>query len=115
MTEEDPRDGFDDRETFRKHDPCEPSEREKIDHEMAHLFLRKWCGHCIKGIGREEESRVIEIHLHCMFTGNEKEGKTWAFLFAREKVTKAVLSIVVPRKSTGSVHEKSEWSSWTSS
>ena len=59
------------------------------------------CGHCIKGRGREEESRVIEIHLDCMFTGNEKEGKTWAFLFAREKVTKAVLSTVVPRKSTG--------------
>ena len=36
-----------------------------------------------------------------MFMGDEKEGKTLAFLVARERATRTVLSTVVPTKSTG--------------
>ena len=63
---------FGSRNTVRKHDPCWPSEQERIDHEMTHLPFRSGCGHCIKGSGREEdcrnateeeERRVPEVHL----------------------------------------------------
>ena len=49
----------------------------------------------------EEERQVPEVHLDCMFMGDEKEGKTLAFLVARERETRVVLSMVVPRKTTG--------------
>ena len=49
----------------------------------------------------EEERQVPEVHLDYMFMGDEKEGKTLAFLVARERETRAVLSTVVPRKTTG--------------
>ena len=40
----------------------------------------------------------------CVFMGDEKEGKTLALLLARERVTRAVVSSVVPsRRETGHV------------
>ena len=93
----------------RKHDPRQPSRQEKWEHEMTHLPFRSWCRHCIVGRGREEDCRktmeeerkVPEVHLDYMFIVDEKEGKTLAFLFARERESRAVLSTVVPRKTTG--------------
>ena len=49
----------------------------------------------------EEERQVPEVHLDYMFMGDEKEGKTLAFLVARERETRAVLSTVVPRRTAG--------------
>ena len=49
----------------------------------------------------EEERQVPEVHLDYMFMGDEKEGKTLAFLVARERETRVVLSTVAPRKTTG--------------
>ena len=49
----------------------------------------------------EEERQVSEVHLDYMFMGEEKEGKTLAFLVPRERETRAVLSAMVPRKTTG--------------
>ena len=57
--------------------------------------------YCCKSI--EEERQVPEVHLYYMFMGDEMEGKTLAFLVARERETRAVLSTVVPRKT------KDEW------
>ena len=67
-----------------KHDPRQPSQQEKEEHEMTHLPFRSWCRHCIMGRGREEDCRksmeeerqVPEVHLDYMFMGDEKEGKT---------------------------------------
>ena len=100
---------FGSRKTVRKHDRCQPSGRERVEHEMTHLLFRRWCGHCIKGRGREddcrkateEKRRVPEVHLDYMLMGDEREGKRLAFLVAPEKETMAVFSTVVPRKSTG--------------
>ena len=100
---------FGNRKVVRKHDPRQPSQQEKEEHEMTHLPFRSWCRHCIMGRGREEDCRksmeeerqVPEVHLDYMFMGDEKEGKTLAFLVARERETRAVLSTVVPRKTTG--------------
>ena len=100
---------FGNRKVVRKHDPRQPSMQEKEEHEMTHLPFRSWCRHCIMGRGREEDCRntieeerqVPEVHLDYMLTGDEKEGKTLASLVARERVTRAVLSTVVPRKTTG--------------
>ena len=100
---------FGNRKIVRKHDPRQPSQQEKEEHEMTHLPFRSWCRHCIMVRGREEDCRksmeeerqVPEVHLDYMFMGGEKEGKTLAFLVARERETRAVLSTVVPRKTTG--------------
>ena len=100
---------FGNRKVVRKHDPRQPSQQEKEEHEMTHLPFRSWCRHCIMERGRdedcrksmEEERQVPEVHLDYMFMGDEKEGKTLAFLVARERETRAVLSSVVPRKTTG--------------
>ena len=100
---------FGNRKVVRKHDPRQPSLQEKEEHEMTHLPFRSWCRHCIMGRGREEDCRksmeedrqVPEVHLDFMFMGDEKEEKTLAFLVARERETSAVLSTVVPRKTTG--------------
>ena len=82
-----------DRKVVRKHDPRQPSQKEKEEHEMTHLPFRSWCRHCIMERGREEDCRksmeeerqVPEVHLDYMFMGDEKEGKTLAFLVARER------------------------------
>ena len=100
---------FGNRKVVRKHDPRQPSQQEKEEHEMTHLPFRSWCRQCIMWRGREEDCRksmeeerqVPEVHLDYMFMGDEKEGKTLAFLVARERTTRAVLSTVVPRKTTG--------------
>ena len=47
------------------------------------------------------ERHVLEIHLDCMFMGEGMEGKTLAFLVARERMTKTVFSIAVLGMSTG--------------
>ena len=36
------------RKTVHKHDLQQPSEQERIDHEMTHLPFRSWRRHCIK-------------------------------------------------------------------
>ena len=75
---------------------------------MMHLPFRHWCRHCIKGRGREdcrksinEARQVPEIHLEYMFMGDEKERNTLTFWVAGERATRAVLSTVFPRRSTG--------------
>ena len=92
----------------RKHDPRQPSLQEKEEHEMTHLPFRSWCRSCIMVRGREEncrntmeeERQVPEVHLDHRFMGDEKEGETLAFLVARDRETRDVLSTVVPRKTT---------------
>ena len=74
------------------------TEQEQNEHEMTHRPSRTWCRQCIMGRGREEgcrlrkasdgERHVLEIHLDCMFMGDGMEGKTLAFLVARERMTK---------------------------
>ena len=44
---------------------------------------------------------VPEIHVDYTFMGDEKEGQTLAFWVAREPASRAVLSTVVRRRSTG--------------
>ena len=94
---------------MQKHDLQQPSEQERIEYEMTRLPFRSWCTRCIKGRTREkhcctateEERQVPDLQVENMFMGDEKEWKTLAFVVARERATNAVLSTVVPRKSTG--------------
>ena len=66
---------FGNRKAVRKHDPRQPSQQEKEEHEMTHLPFRSLCRHCIMGRGREEDCRksmeeerqVPEVHLEYMF------------------------------------------------
>ena len=94
---------------MRKHDPRVPSQDERREHELTHLPFRSWCEHCVKGRGKEEACRkmkeenagIPEVHLDFMFMGEEKGGKTLAMLVGRERRSRATLSTVVPRKTTG--------------
>ena len=100
---------FGSRKVVRKHDPRLPSEQEWEEHEMTHLPFRNWCKHCVLERGREEDCRqtmeegrqVPEFHLDYMFMEDEKEGKTLALLVSKERETRAVLSTVVSRQTTG--------------
>ena len=49
-------------------DPRQPSEQERIEHEMTHLPFRSRCKHCIKG-SQVRKRHVPEIHVDCMFMG----------------------------------------------
>ena len=81
-----------------KNDLHQPSEQDGANYEITHIPFHRYCRHCIRGRGREEDCRkpkerdVQEIQLEFMCVGSEKEGKTLAFLSAREKSTKAVCS-----------------------
>ena len=95
---------------MKKLDPKMPSDEERREHELTHLPYRNWCRHCVRGRGKEEPCRrgageeggLPEFHADYMFMGEEKGGKTLAILVARMKETKAVMSTVVPRKSSSS-------------
>ena len=73
---------FGNREVVRKHDPRQPSQQEKEEHEMTHLPFRRWCRRCIMGRGREEDCRksmeeewqVPEVHLDYIFM-ETREGR----------------------------------------
>ena len=75
----------------------------------THMPFRSWCRHCVKGQGMEESCRrsgredggIPEVHLDFMFMGEEEGGKTLAILVGRERWTKATMSTVAPRKSSG--------------
>ena len=72
---------FGERKTTRKQDLRQPSEQERIGHEMTHLPCHSWCGRCIIGRGRDEDCRKLieeerqfpETHSDCMFMGDVKE------------------------------------------
>ena len=90
---------------MRKHDLRQPSDQKREEHKMTHLPFRSWCRHCIMGRGREEDCRRTTeeeasprdpsgLHVHGS-RGRENIG----VLGCGE--TRAVLSTVVPRKTTG--------------
>ena len=95
---------FGNRHVVRKHDPRQPSQQEKEEHEMTHLPFRSWCRHCIMVRGREEDCRksmeeerqIPEVHLNSW----AREGREDVGILGCERKG-AVLSTVVPKKTTG--------------
>ena len=65
---------------------------------MTHIPFRSCCRYCVKGREREEDRRKAneagrqapESHLDNVLMGEEMEGKTFAFLVARERETTAL-------------------------
>ena len=50
---------------MRTHDPHQPKEQEKIEHEMTHNPFSSWCRHRIKENGCENDCRkTIEEERH---------------------------------------------------
>ena len=102
-SEEQRRDGkeeFGERKTTRMHDPRQPSQHERIEHEMTHRPFRSWCNIASREEDERECLESVAFWTACSW-GDEMEGNTLAFLVARERATRAVLSTVVPRRSTG--------------
>ena len=67
-------------------DPGMPSKKDREEHEATHLPFRPWCEHCVRGSGRNSQSRSIKgdaahsdiarVHLdYCFFTENSKNDK----------------------------------------
>ena len=40
--------------------PCEPSESEKMKHELTHIPFKLWCTSCVKGKAQSEFHKRIE-------------------------------------------------------
>ena len=72
------------RNTTRKHCLRQPSEQERIEHEMTHLPFRSWSRQCIKGRRREEDCRkaneeerqVPEVWTTCTLA-TKRNGTRW--------------------------------------
>ena len=94
------------RKPTRKHDPRQPSEQDRIEHEMTHLPFRSWCRHCIKGSGgrtvaqqlKKRDKSQKSIRTSCSWA-TKRKGNTLPCL--GERATRAALSTSAPRTSTG--------------
>ena len=64
-------------------DPGLPSKRQREEHDVTHIPYRSWCSHCVRGSGRDAQSRQIKgeinqtdvprLHLdYCFFTEDSK-------------------------------------------
>ena len=64
-------------------DPGLPSKRQREEHDATHIPYRSWCSHCVRGSGRDAQSRQIKgeinqtdvprLHLdYCFFTEDSK-------------------------------------------
>ena len=40
--------------------PCEPSEFEKMKHELTHILFKPWCASCVRGKAQAEPHQRIE-------------------------------------------------------
>ena len=95
----------------RKAAPKEPTAQERAEHMLTHMPFRSWCRHCVRG--KEEPCRqgqgdpeYPEVHSDYMFMGEETGGNTLAVLVAKDRSSRALMSTVVPRKSTGEIVSK---------
>ena len=86
----------------------EPTAQERAEHMFTHMPFRSWCRHCVRGRGKEEPCRQgrgdpehPKVHMDYMFMGEETGGKTLAILVAKDLSSRALMSTVVPRKTTG--------------
>ena len=78
----------------RMHNPRQPSERERVDHEMMHLSSA--VGASISSTEGGESwtfakrlrmiEKVPEIHLYCMFMDDEKKDIRWERVSSRSCV-----------------------------
>ena len=39
--------------------PGQPSQKEREKHAVSHIPFRSWCDHCVRGRGRDRQSRLI--------------------------------------------------------
>ena len=65
-------------------DPGLPSRKDREEHDVTHIPYRSWCSHCVRGSGRDAQSRTIKgemahsdvprVHLdYCFFTEDSKD------------------------------------------
>ena len=88
--------GVETRSTRRIHDPGEPSEEERLEHQKTHLPYRSWCLDCAMGRGlpnphitKKEAGTMPEVIMDFCFLGQEGEpGNTLPVLVAKEERTK---------------------------
>ena len=86
--------------------PCKPSPEEIDLHNLSHVPFRNWCGHCIKGRGRETvhkrsshcDRRVPEVSFDYAFPGSQGSDTTLKILVGRVRQANMTLSMVVPSK-----------------
>ena len=79
---------FGERKTTSKHDPPQPSERERIGTQNDASFVDAVGAEIARKSTEDERMTVpnqLRILLDYMFTGDEKEGKPLAFVVARER------------------------------
>ena len=111
------------------HNPRQPSEQERIEHEMTHFPCRSWCRHCVRRKGRkedcrkaseEERDRFLKSILDHMFMCDEREGETLAFFTGNRTSNESGAQhrgpeVVDGRMGIPKADGMAAWSSWTSS
>ena len=68
----------------RKAAPEEPTSQERAEHMLTHMPFRSWCGHCVRGRGKEEPCRQgqgdpehPEVHMDFLFMGARRWRSSW--------------------------------------
>lgn len=92
----------------RLRDPAKPSGEERRDHEKHHLPFRSWCSHCVRGKSKEaphwrqqETPTRPELDVDFMFMGEEESVEKVAVWVVKERLSKMLAAIFVPRKPAG--------------
>ena len=90
--------------------PAQPTQREIEEHCVLHWPYRDWCPDCVMGRGRDapHRSKVCTAPMVVMdygfLSGRDRatdEGEAAPILVARERLSGATLSMVVPQKGDG--------------
>ena len=92
-------------------DPGTPTQQQKAEHETTHLPFRSWCEHCVRGSGRDAQSRTVKgdaahsdvprVHLdYCFFTelSGKDERTTLTTLVMKESECKSLWAYPVMSK-----------------
>ena len=64
--------------------PTEPTEADRLQHELTHIPPKSWCKHCVGALGMEDAHRrrqrgpqaLPELHMDYMFLGRKDEPGT---------------------------------------
>ena len=85
--------------------PKMPSDEEREAHALTHLPFRSWCPHCVGGRGQElphhkskEDPLLPEFHMDYCFPGDEEGTSPMKVLVMRERTSRMLLAVVVPKK-----------------
>ena len=81
----DEKEEFGERKTTRMHDPRQPSQHERIEHEMTHRPFRSWCNIASR---EEDERRTVANQLHFgLHVHGRRDGRQHVGIFGGKRTS----------------------------